>query len=340
MNVTTVAIDLAKNVFHVHGADTSGKPVIRRRLTRAKLSPFIANLPPCLIGMEACGGAHHWARRFQAMGHEVRLISPHFVKPFVKSNKNDRNDAEAICEALMRPTMRFVGIKTVTQQDRQALHRVRDRLVGERTALVNQIRGLLGEYGIVVATGLSVLGRRLPEILEDAENELNPHARRLFADLYQELIELAQRIKPFDQSLQRTARQDEVCRRLVAVEGIGPVIARAVTASVGDPRVFKNGRQFAASLGLVPRQYSTGGKPKLGSISKRGDPYLRKLLIQGAVAAINRSSNKPSRKARWIQALVKRRGKQKAAVALANKNARVIWALLARGETYQPQRAQ
>jgi transposase len=224
--------------------------------------------------------------------------------------------------------MRFVAVKTVAQQDRQALHRVRERLVGHRTALVNQTRGLLAEYGIVLAQQVAVLRRRLPEVLEDGENELTCDARRLFADLYQELLEIDQRIT-------REASDDEVCQRLQAVDGVGPMIASAATASVGDARVFRNGRQFAASLGLVPRQYSTGGKTRLGGISKRGDKYLRKLLIQGATIDVYHAAHKVTPRARWIRGLVKRCGKQKASVAVANKNARIIWALMARGEHYR-----
>jgi len=339
MNVTTIGIDLAKNVFHVHGADARGRCVFSVQLSRAKLAAFIANLPPCLIGMEACNGAHYWARRFRSMGHEVRLMNPQFVKPYVKSNKNDRNDAEAICEAVGRPSMRFVAVKTPAQQDRQALHRVRERLVGHRTALVNQTRGLLAEYGIVLGRQVAVLRRRLPEILEDGENELTGDSRTLFAELYEELLELEQRIAPLSERITREANDNELCQRLQALDGVGPIIASAVTASVGDARVFRNGRQFAASFGLVPRQYSTGGKTRLGGISKRGDKYVRKLLIQGATVAVYHAARKQTPRAQWIQGLVKRCGKQKAAVAVANKNARIIWALMARGETYRAQAA-
>ena len=335
MNVTTIGVDLAKNVFHVHGADATGRCVFSQQLSRAKLAAFMANQPPCLIGMEACGGAHYWARRFGALGHEARLMNPQFVKPYVKSNKNDCNDAEASCEAVTRPSMRFVAVKTVAQQDRQALHRVRERLVGHRTALVNQTRGLLAEYGIVVGKQIAVLRRRLPEILEDGKNELTPDARMLFAELYEELLELDRRITPLSERIKCEANEDELCQRLQALEGVGPMIASAATATVGDARVFRNGRQFAASLGLVPRQYSTGGKTRLGAISKRGDKYLRKLLIQGATIDVYHAAHKQTPRARWIQGLVTRCGKQKAAVAVANKNARVIWALMARGETYR-----
>ena len=335
MNATTVGIDLAKNMFHVHGADEKGHRVFTQRVSRSRLREFIANLPSCLIGMEACGGAHYWARCFQAMGHTVRLISPQFVKPFVKSNKNDRNDAEAICEAVCRPTMRFVAIKSIEQQDRQALHRVRQRLIGQRTALINQIRGLLSEYGIVIARQPAALRRRLPEVLEDGDNELSPSARCLFSQLHDELIEIQHRLNPVDQAIKDLAAQDETCRRLQDVEGVGPLTATALTAAVGDARVFENGRQFAAFLGLVPRQYSSGGKERLGGISKRGDTYLRTLLIHGARAAVRSARKKDTARANWIRRLEQRCGLQKTIVAVANKNARVLWALMARGEVYK-----
>lgn len=336
MNITTVGIDLAKNVFHIHGADAKGKPVMSKRLTRAKLSDFVANLPPCLIAMEACGGAHQWARQFQGFGHTVKLISPQFVKPFVKSNKNDRNDAEAICEAVVRPTMRFVAVKSREQQDRQALHRVRQRLVGQRTALINQIRGLLLEYGITIPRLPSAVRRQLPQILEDADNGLSPMARRLFAGLYEELNEIQQRINPVDKQIQQVAQQDELCQRLQKIEGIGPLTATAITATIGDATVFKNGRQLAAFLGLTPRQYSSGGKERLGGISKRGDTYMRTLLIHGARAALRSARRKHTPKANWMNNLERRRGTSIAAVAIANKNARIVWSLMARREYYQP----
>ena len=285
--------------------------------------------------MEACGSAHYWARRFLELGHTVRLISPQFVKPFVKSNKNDRNDAEAICEAVSRPTMRFVAIKSVEQQDRQALHRVRQRLIGQRTAVINQIHGLLAEYGIVVARQPSSLRRRLPEILEDGENGLSARARVLFARLYDELIQIQHRIEPIDLEIREIATQDEVCRRLQTVEGVGPLTATALTAAVGNAGVFKNVRQFAAYLGLVPRPHSSGGKQRLGRISKRGDTYVRTLLIHGARTTVRWSRHKNTPRARWLMALVQRCGVQKAVVALANKNARVLWALMTRGEIYR-----
>jgi transposase len=282
--------------------------------------------------MEACGGAHYWARTIRQLGHEVKLMPPQYVKPYVKTNKNDYNDAEAICEAARRPNMRFVGIKEVAQQDIQSLHRIRSGFLQARTRVVNQSRGLLAEYGIVVARAVGALRRRLPEILEDSENELTALSRELFASLYQELVHLDERIRYCDEQIERLFKGDEACRRLAEVEGIGPITATALVASVGDPRVFRKGRQMSAWLGLVPRQHSTGGKTVLLGISKRGDRYLRTLLIHGARSVVSRAAGKRDARSRWITQLKQRVGTNKACVALANKNARVAWALLATGE--------
>lgn len=336
MNITTLGIDLAKNVFQLHGVDAKGKTLIRKKLIRAKLLEFVLHLPPCLIGMEACASAHYWARKFQQAGHEVKLMSPQFVKPYVKSNKNDRNDAEAICEAVVRPNMRFVAIKHIEQQDIQAIHRIRSGLVQRRTALANQIRGLLGEYGIVVPQGITQLRKQLPLILEDAENELTELARELFADLYEQLKEMNQQVNRYDYKLEKLSSQSELCRRLTQMPGVGALSATAMLAAVGDAKVFKNGRQMAAWLGLVPRQYSSGGKSLLLGISKRGDRYVRTLLIHGARSVLWRLNKEDSPQNKWLSALVERRGNNKACVALANRNARVIWALMAKGSCYQP----
>lgn len=333
--VSVLGIDLAKQVFQVHGVDERGHRSVSKRLRRASLPGFIAQLPPCLIGMEACGSAHYWARKFQGYGHEVRLISPQFVKPYVKSQKNDANDAEAICEAVSRPHMRFVPIKTPEQQDMQAEHRARQLLVKQRTALVNQIRGLLGEYGIVIAQGMTVARKRLPEILEDADNGLNPSVRVLFARLHEQVQALDAQIADSDQAIKQAVHSDERCQRLQSMDGIGPLIATALVAAVGDAQTFSNGRQLAAWLGLVPRQHSSGGKPTLLGISKRGDRYLRTLLIHGARAVIYRVKDASSRRALWLKQLIERRGINRATVALANKMARIAWALLARGEVYR-----
>ena len=332
--VKVLGIDLAKEVFHLHGVDARGHVVLRKRLRRRELMAWMANLSPCLVGMEACAGAHHWARKFRELGHEVRLMSPQFVKPYVKSNKNDMADAEAICEAVGRPNMRFVPIKSVEQQDIQGLHRARDMAMGHRTAQINQIRGLLHEYGIVVGRGAANLRKALPGILEDADNGLSPMFRELLHGLYRELQHLDERIAEYDARIAGLARQSEACRRVMSVPGIGPLVATALVAAAGDAKVFRNGREMAAWLGLVPRQYSTGGKPRLLGISKRGDVYLRRLLIHGARVALRVASRKQDRRSRWATSLCERKHRNVAAVALANKNVRTAWALLVHGESF------
>lgn len=336
MEVTTIGVDLAKSVFCVHGVDSHGKALLHRELTRAKMKHFFANLPTCVVGMEACGSAHYWGRELQALGHTVRLMAPQFVRPYRKNEKNDSNDAEAICEAVARPNMRFVPLKSVEQQAVLAIHAARALLVGSRTALANQMRGLLAEFGIVAATGIERLRRAMPGILEDAENGLPVLARQVFADMAQQLRELDARIDEYDRRLGVLARQSEPARRLMSIQGVGQISATAIVASVGDAKVFANGRQFAAWLGLVPRQYSSGGKSRLGRITKRGNIYLRTLLIHGARAALRFSAGRTDPRNLWVQALQERRGYNKAAVALAAKNARIVWAMLARGEPYRP----
>jgi len=332
--VKVLGIDLAKEVFHLHGVDERGREVLRKRLRRHELMEWMANLPSCLIGMEACSGAHDWARKFRAMGHDVRLMSPQFVSPYMKGNKNDVADAEAICEAVQRPTMRFVPIKSVEQQDIQSLHRVREMAIGHRTALINQIRGLLHEYGIVVGRGSVNLRKALPGVLEDADNGLSPMFRELLYGLYQELLHLDRRICDYDAQIARLAEQSEACQRVMSIPGIGPLTATALVAAAGDTKAFRNGREMAAWLGLVPRQHSTGGKPRLLGISKRGDAYLRRLLIHGARAALRFVSRKHDQRSRWAAGLLERKHVNVTAVALANKNVRTAWALLTRGETY------
>ena len=328
MNISVLGIDLAKNTFQLHGIDAQGKVVLRKSLSRGKLAEFIATLPACLIGLEACASSHYWARKFKSYGHEVKLISPQFVKPYVKSNKNDANDAEAICEAVSRPHMRFVPSKSVEQQDVQALHRIRSGLIQRRTALVNQIRGLLGEYGIVIVQGITHIRKQLPLILEDAQNELSDLARELFADLYQQLMELDKQISFYNKKIEQLCAKSEICQRIKAIPGIGPIAATALVAAIGDAKEFKNGRQMAAWLGLVPRQCSTGGRQVLLGISKRGDRYLRCLLIHGARAVITCAKNRDNTLHKWLAKLIEKKGINKASVALANKNARIVWVLL------------
>jgi transposase len=335
MNITRIGVDLAKNVFQVHGVNRQGETVVRKQLRRTQMLDWFGKLAPCLIGMEACGSAHHWARELSRLGHDVRLMAPQFVKPYVKRGKNDANDAEAICEAVSRPNMRFVAAKSVEQQTMQAEHRIRARLVKSRTALSNEIRGLLAEFGVIVPASLGALRRALPEILEDGENGLIGDFRALLAELAEELRSLDDRVKFYDLRLQTRARTDERIQRLLAVEGIGPVVASALVAAVDDGKQFGKGRDLAAWLGLTPREHSSGGKQRLGGISKQGDTYVRTLLIHGARAALNAAANKTDPRSRWVTALAARRNKNIATVALANKNARIAWAILAKNETYR-----
>ena len=334
MQIVRVGLDLAKYVFVVNGVDARGNVVLRKTLRRSAVSNFFANLPPCLIGMEASNGAHYWARVLSELGHEVRLISPQFVTPYVKSNKNDRNDAEAICEAVGRPTMRFVPRKSVDQLGVQAIHRIRSRLVGSRTRLVNQIRGVLSEHGIVIARNIAKLRQGLADMVGSNERNVSDLVRALMGELQVELAEFDRRIAAWDRRIRELYHGSELCQRLGKIEGVGPLSATALMAAVGDRRCFKNGRQFAAWLGLVPKQRSSGGRERLFGISKRGDRYLRTLLIHGARAVLCRAGTKQDPRSRWLGKLRERRHPNVAAVALANKNARIAWALLSGTEPY------
>lgn len=335
MKVTRIGLDIAKNVFEVLGVDEHGKVVLRKTLKRDKVTEFFANLPACLIGIEACGSAHHWARRLTKLGHTVRLMAGQFVAPYRKSGKNDGNDAEAICEAVGRSNMRFVPVKSEEQQAVLMVHRARSLMVENRTAQVNQIRGLLAEFGLVVPQGIEKRRRQLPDILEDAENGLPVLARETLSDLMAQLWHWDERVAHYDRQIECWAANSESAQRLMRVEGIGPMTATALVASVGDAKVFGSGRQFAAWLGMVPRQHSSGGKFRLGAITKRGDPYLRKLLIHGARSVIANWSRRNDAKSRWVQQLKERSGANIAAVALAAKHARIVWAMLTRGEVYR-----
>lgn len=334
MNATTIGIDLAKNTFHLCAMDARGRVLWRRREGRAGLLRCLRPLPPCRVVMEACGGSHYWAREIAALGHEAKLVSGQFVKPFVKSNKNDVCDAEAICEAGSRPTMRFVPVKTVHRQDIQALHRRREQLLKFRTALSNQIRGLLLENGIPVAAGRPALHRALPALLDTDDGRLTALFRELLRGLAEHLQSLTQRLQAIDAQLTRLCHANEATQRLLEVPGIGPLTATALFAAVGTGADFENGRHMAAWLGLVPRQYTTGGKPRLLGISKRGDHYLRKLFIHGARSVLIAPTDL-GRTPRWARAVQARTCTNKAAVGLANKNARITWALLHRGEHYR-----
>ncbi len=329
-----LGIDLAKNSFQLHGVDTSGQIIIKKKLSRNKFSQFIGQLPACVIGIEACGGSNHWTRLFEKLGHTVHMIAPEFVKPYVKSNKNDAADAEAICEAVQRPSMRFVPAKSLEQQDIQSLHRIRSQAVARRTAQANQIRGLLTEYGIIIPQGISSVRQQLPLILEDVDNQLTHLFKELLLGLYEEMTHLDQRIKALEVKLETLCAQNEDCQRLLSIPGVGLLSATALVAAIGDIGVFKSGRELAAWLGLVPRQHSTGGKPTLLGISKRGDAYLRTLLIHGGRTVVRVAANHQDRRNRWICKLEERRGKNITAVAVANKNARTAWALLSKKTTY------
>ncbi len=333
--ITTIGIDLAKNIIQVHGVDRRGKAVLKKQLKRNQVVSFFANLPACRVGMEACGSAHHWARKLEKLGHMVKLMAPQFVKPYVKTNKNDVADAEAICEAVSRPTMRFVPVKTGEQQAVLALHRARQGFVKARTAQANQIRGLLGEYGIIIPQGIVHVAKRVPDILEDGENELPGVFRQLLGRLAEHLNELDRQVGELEVQIGSWHRDNEASKRLAQIPGIGPITASALVASIGDAKSFKNARQMAAWLGLVPRQHSTGGKPKLLGISKRGDAYLRTLLIHGARAVLRVAERKANYADSWLANLLSRRPKNVSAVALANKNARIAWALLAHDREYE-----
>jgi transposase len=335
MKTTTIGIDLAKNVFQIHGVDHRGHPSMRKKLKRAQVAEFFANLPSCLVGMEACAGAHFWARKLQAMGHTVRLIAAQFVKPYVKTNKNDAADAEAICEAVSRPGMRFVPIKLIESQSLLALHRARQGFIEERTAQANQIRGFLLEFGIVIPQGIRHIERCMPGILEDAENELSVSFRQLLTRLMGHLRELYRQVEEIEAEIKRWHQDNAASCKLTDIPGIGPLTASALVASIGDAKAFANGRQLAAWMGLVPRQHSSGGKPTLLGISKRGDTYLRTLLIHGARSVIARAKGKAGYEESWLGQLLARRHHNIAACALANKNARIVWALLAHDRAYE-----
>ena len=336
MKITRVGLDIAKQVFQVHGVDEHGKVRARKQLARAKMLEFFAQLPPCLIGIEACSSAHYWGRELTQLGHTVKLMATQFVIPYRKRGKNDANDAEAICEAVGRPNMHFVAIKSEEQQSVLMVHRARTLVVANRTAQVNQIRGFLGEFELVVTKGVARLRRELPGILEDAENGLPVLAREVLAGLLEQFHELDVRVAAYDRQIRALAAASEPARRLMQIEAIGPQTATALMASMGDPHVFKSGRGYAASLGITPRQYSSGGKDRLGQITRRGDGYLRTLLVHGARAYLRVVDKKTDAKAAWARRLKERRHVNVAAVALAAKHARIAWAILARGTEYRP----
>ncbi|WP_114286181.1 IS110 family transposase [Candidatus Halocynthiibacter alkanivorans] len=335
MTIAYIGIDLAKNVFQLHGVDGDGQQVLRRRLRREALLPELSALAPCVIGIEACTGAFYWQRRFEELGHKVKVIAPQYVKPFLKHQKNDQNDAEAICTALQQPNMKFVPPKSEAQQDVQALHRARRRLVNHRTALVSQMRGLLLDRGVPIALSIGRARRAIPEIITDKNNELSPMTREIIGDLFDFMAQLDARIKTFDRRIDAVFRSDPDCQRIARICGVGPKTATAVVAAVGDGAEFKNGRHMAAWMGLVPRQRSSGDKRVLMGISKRGDKHLRTLLVHGARSVVRVAAAKTDPFSQWVNALRERRGMNRAIVAVANKNARIIWAMLRRNEEFR-----
>lgn len=335
MKITTIGLDIAKNVFQVHGVDASGQVVVRRRLRRGDVLNYFERLEPCLIGIEACAGSHHWGRQLIACGHEVRLMPPQYVRPYVKRNKNDATDAEAICEAVMRPQMRFVPVKSAEQQSVLMLHRARELMIRQRTMLVNAMRGHCGELGIVVAQGVRNVAT-LMSLVNDADvKSVPPLARRVLNGLGEQLTTLQSRIVDLEREIVTWHRQNEASSRLQTIPGVGPITASAIVATVANAAQFRSGREFAAWIGLVPKQHSSGGKERLGGISKRGDAYLRRLLIHGARTVVRWQGTRKTGGSEWLQGLLVRRHVNVAAVAVANKNARIAWAVLSTGEVYQ-----
>jgi transposase len=336
MEIDILGIDLAKRIFQLHGADKRGHALHRSKVARSALIEAVSQLRPKVIAMEACSSAHHWARQFQEIGIEVKLISPHYVKPFVKTNKNDRNDAEAIVEAACRASMNFVPVKSVEQQDIQAVHRIRELLIQQRTALINQARGLLAERGIAIARSPSAFKKALPEILEEPRGELTSFCRTLLLVVLERFRSIEAQVAQADGWIESILKQSVLCQRIAAIPGIGAMTATAMVAAVGDAKSFKNGRHLAAWIGLVPRQNSSGGKSRLLGISKRGDAYLRTLLIHGARSVLIRVACKHHARSVWLQDLIARRGYNRATVALANKNARIIQSVLSGESSYRP----
>jgi transposase len=335
MNITTIGLDLAKTIFQVHGVDAAGQVAVKKKLRRSEVLSFFRSLPPCLVGMEACATAHHWARELSALGHEVRLMPPSYVKAYVRRQKNDAADAEAICEAVTRPTMRFVPVKSIERQAVLVLHRTRELLVRQRTMLINAIRGHCAEFGIIAPQGAQRAGD-LVEHLRQAEGGAVPDlARPALLMLADQLGALGAQIHALERRLLVWHRQDQASQRLATIPGVGIITATALAASVPDPRLFRSGREFAAFLGLVPRQSSSGGKDRLGRISKMGDGYLRKLLVVGATSVIRRARTGALAAAPWIRSLLERRPARVVTVAMANKTARIAWAVLARGDVYR-----
>lgn len=339
MQVTTIGLDLAKNIFQVHGITDGGEVAFNRPLRRAQVLPFFKRLESCLIGIEACGTSHHWARELTRLGHEVRLIPPMYVKPYVKRGKSDAIDAEAICEAVTRPTMRFVAIKTTDQQALLSLHRARDLIVRQRTQLINALRSLLAEFGVYIARGLARVISFAQGVVEGADVASPAVAQDVIHNLCQQLGGLHRRVRWYEVRLRQEARRDERVRLLQTIPGVGAVTASAIAASIGDGHQFRNGREFAAWLGLTPANKSSGGKERLGRITKMGDQYLRQLLVVGVTSLVRQTRSHPERASKWLTALLERKLARVATVAMANKTARIVWAVVTKKEPYSPRTA-
>lgn len=335
MKITTVGLDIAKSVFHFYGVNQAGKLVKKRVLKRGQVLDAFRQLEACRVVMESCGSANHWAREIQKIGHEVMLIAPQYVVPYRRKNKNDFNDAEAIAEASQRANMTFVPIKSIEQQDIQMLLRIRSRIIGNQVKLANQIRGLLAEYGLTTGMGKAALRRHLPEVLEDTENSLTHLSRQLIAELQEELLELDRKVAEYDKKIALSIKNIDICERIQTIVGVGPITAAAVYSAIGNGQNFKNGRHFAAWCGLVPRQHSTGGKTVLGGISKRGNTYLRTLLVHGARTTLKYTEKKDDKLSLWAEKLKKEKSYNKACVALANKLARIVWAVITSEKEYE-----
>jgi transposase len=333
--ITTIGLDIAKSVFQVHGIDAQGQVAIRRQLKRRYVLAFFEKLPPCLIGIEACASSHHWSRELKALGHTVRLMPPAYVKPYVKRQKNDAADAEAICEAVTRANMRFVATKTLEQQSCLTLHRTRHLFIRQQTAVINVIRAHLAEFGIVAPVGRKGVEELLDVIADPSDKRVPAIARACLAALGIQLRRLKEQILEFDRQIVAWHRSNETSRRLDDIPGVGPALATALVGSIADPKVFRSGRNFSAWIGLVPKQHSSGGKDRLGSISKQGDRYLRSLFMAGALAVIRYAKINGTKHRPWLAALLARRPTKVAAIALANKIARMVWAMMARGERYR-----
>jgi len=335
-NVTSLAVDLAKKVFQLHGTDVVGKPVLKKKVSREELVKFIASSNPCSVYMEACGSSNYWGRKFESYGHKVKLINPRYVKPYVKRNKNDKNDAAGIAAAARDPDMRFCNVKTEDQQDMQSVHRIRSLLVQQRTAIINQVRGLLAEYGIIIPQGVASINRMLPEILDNDQNSMSSLMINCLKELYEHMKLLSEKISNHEKRIEVLYKNNEVCKRLSEIPGIG-ILGSTILASVlGNGAAFKNGRHFAAFLGLTPRQHSSGNKERLLGISKGGDTYIRTLLIHGARAVMFWANKKNDKQSKWLKCLMARRGNNITAVALANKIARIAWAVVHEDMRYMP----